>query len=157
MHRPAGFRLASNLRESAVRVAHLYTDQQLQAYLDESLSTDLMASIEHDLRSQDALRQRLVQIAGMREAGVHGLGEIWRRNRLSCPTREQLGSYLLGAMAEELSDYVRFHLETVACRLCIANLQDLENCRSEQRQVSQSRRQRYFQTSVGHLNRRSSS
>ena len=133
-----------------------YSDQQLQAFLDESLPTDLMASIERDLRSQDELRQRLVQVAGRREAGVHSLGEIWRRNRLSCPTREQLGSYLLGAMDAEFQAYIKFHLTEVGCRICHANLQDLENCRSEQMQASRSRRQRYFQTSVGHLNRPSS-
>ncbi len=138
-------------------VSQVYSDQQLQAFLDESLSTELMSAIEQDLRTQETLRQRLVQIAGIREAGIHGLGEIWRRNRVSCPSREQLGSFLLGAMDQDLAEYIRFHLETVACRLCVANLQDLENCRSEQRQISQSRRQRYFQTSVGHLNRRSSS
>ncbi len=130
-----------------------FTDQQLQAFLDESLPTDLMASIERDLRSQDDLRQRLVQIAGRREAGVHSLGEIWRRNRLSCPTREQLGSYLLGAMDTDFQAYIKFHLHEVGCRICQANLQDLENFRSDQLQASQSRRRKYFQTSVGHLKR----
>ena len=131
-----------------------YTDQQLQAYLDESLSTDLMSLIEADLRADTALRERLVRLVGMREAGVHGLGEIWRRNRLSCPSREQLGSYLLGAIDPDHESYIGFHLEVIGCRLCRANLHDLENCRTEQQQASQTRRQRYFQTSVGHLTRR---
>jgi hypothetical protein len=135
-------------------VSQVYSDQQLQAFLDESLSTELMSAIEQDLRNQESLRRRLVQIAGIREAGIHGLGEIWRRNRLSCPSREQLGSFLLGAMDQDLAEYIRFHVETVGCRLCNANLRDLENCRVEQRQDSQNRRQRYFQTSVGHLTRR---
>ena len=57
-----------------------YSDQQLQAYLDESLPPEVMASIEQDLRDEEGLREQLIQVAGMREAGVHGIGEIWRRN-----------------------------------------------------------------------------
>ena len=132
---------------------HRFTDQQLQAYLDESLSSELMSAIEQQLRASDELRERLVGLVGMREAGVHGLGEIWRRNRLSCPSREQLGSYLLGAIADDFRSYIHFHLEQVGCRLCRANLEDLERQRSEQQSVVQSRRRRYFQTTAGYLSR----
>ena len=128
-----------------------YSDQQLQAYLDESLPPEVMASIERDLRGEEGLRERLVQVAGMREAGVHGIGEIWRRNRLSCPSREQLGSFLLGAIDPKTEDYIRFHLETIGCRLCKANLEDLQAQRTEKQESTQTRRRKYFQTSVGHL------
>ncbi len=135
-------------------MSKVYSDQQLQSYLDESLSAELMSSIEEHLRGDEDLRNRLVRVAGLREAGVHGLGEIWRRQRLSCPTREQLGSYVLKAMDSDTESYIRFHLEDVGCRLCRANLDDLESRRSDQQQqASQTRRQRYFQTSVGHLSR----
>ncbi len=136
-----------------------FSNQQLQAYLDESLSTDTMAEIEAALRQNEALRDQLVIVAGMREAGVHGLGEIWRRNRLSCPTREQLGSLLLGAIEPELDAYIRFHIEEVGCRVCRANLEDLDSQRSAQQEeasATASRRRRYFQTSVGHLGSRPS-
>ncbi len=128
-----------------------YTNQQLQSYLDESLPADLMALIEQDLRVQEPLRQRLVELVGLREAGVHGLGEIWRRNRLTCPTRQQLGSYLLGAMNDELQSYIRFHIEKIGCRVCGANLDDLKAQHSEQQSVTQLRRRRYFQSSAGYL------
>ena len=128
-----------------------FSDQQLQAYLDESLAADVMSALEKSLRGDDALRERLIAIAGMREAGVHGLGEIWRRNRVSCPTRQQLGSFILGAIDDSLRDYVQFHIETVGCRLCRANLDDLERQSTEQQTTTQSRRRRYFQTSAGYL------
>jgi anti-sigma factor RsiW len=128
-----------------------FSDQQLQAYLDESLATEAMSAIEQCLRTDEGLRERLVDIAGQREAGVHGLGEIWRRNRLSCPDRQQLGSYLLGAMDEAFRDYIQFHVATVGCRLCQANLHDLQSQSTEQQAVTQSRRRRYFQTSAGYL------
>lgn len=130
-----------------------FTDQQLQAYLDEALPASSMAVIEQQLRDDPRLSQRLVDLAGQREAGVHGLGEIWRRNRLSCPTRGQLGGYLLGALEDEVAAYIQFHLEHVGCRQCSANLEDLRQQQSGLASSAQSRRQRYFQTSAGFLNR----
>ena len=131
-----------------------FTDQQLLAYLDESLSSDRMSLIEQSLRSDEALRQRLLTVAGMREAGIHGLGEIWRRHRLSCPNRQQLGGFLLGALDAEQRGYVEFHLKTVGCRLCQANLDDLQQQSTELQTATQTRRRRYFQTSAGYLKKR---
>ena len=128
-----------------------FSDQQLQAYLDELLPAELMASVEIELRSSEILRERLVSLVGMREAGVHGLGEIWRRNRLTCPSRQQLGSYLLGAMDENLQKYIQFHLDTVGCRVCRANLDDLKSQQSDQKADTQLRRRRYYQSSAGYL------
>lgn len=131
-----------------------YTDQQLQAFLDEALPAETMAQIEVEMRTEPQLMTRLMTILGQREAGVHGLGEIWRRHRLSCPTRQQLGGYLLGAVDEGLQQYIQFHLENVACRLCQANLQDLKSEAEQQQQTAsaaQSRRRKYFQSSAGYL------
>ncbi|MCC7338316.1 MAG: hypothetical protein IT422_24750 [Pirellulaceae bacterium] len=129
----------------------LFSDQQLQAYLDEALPTESMSKVEQGLRDDDELRERLLALAGQREAGVHGLGEIWRRHRLSCPTRTQLGGFLLGTLDAEQHQYVQFHMEQVGCRLCAANLDDLQQKHAEQLQTTQVRRQRYFQTSAGLL------
>ncbi len=133
-----------------------FSDQQLQAYLDETLDAEVMSAIENSLRDDAALRDRLVHIVGMREAGVHGLGEIWRRHRLTCPGRQQLGSFLLGAMDQQLSDYIRFHIDVLGCRLCRANLDDLQSQSTEQQSTTELRRRRYFQTSAGYLGRNSS-
>lgn len=130
-----------------------FTDQQLQAYLDEALPAAGMSAIEQQLREDPQLRQRLIDQAGQREAGVHGLGEIWRRHRLSCPTRGQLGGFLLGTLEEDLTSYVLFHLEQIGCRQCSANLEDLRQQQSELASMAQSRRRRYFQTSAGYLKR----
>ena len=75
-----------------------FSNSDLEAYLDESLPVERMTAIEDALRQNSALQKRLTAINGRRDAGVHSLGEIWRRHRLSCPTREQLGSYLLGVL-----------------------------------------------------------
>lgn len=129
-----------------------FSTTELEAYLDESLPAERMASIEAELRANDALRQSLVEINGRRDAGVHSLGDIWRRHRLSCPTREQLGSYLLKILDDGCADYVKFHLETIGCRRCQANLEDLERQQAEaDTAASETRRRKYFQSSVGHL------
>jgi hypothetical protein len=130
-----------------------FTDQQLQAYLDESLSSPLMSSIESALRNSSLLRERLLRVAASREAGVHGLGEIWRRHRLSCPSRQQLGAFLLGAMDAGLQDYIRFHLDVIQCRYCLANLEDLKKQSKESQTSAESRRRKYFQTSAGYLSK----
>jgi hypothetical protein len=80
------------------------------------------------------------------------VGQIWQRLRLSCPTRAELGSYLLGALPDEEWDYFDFHLQTVGCRYCAANLEDLRET-SHSAGDSQQRRQRVFQSSAGYLPR----
>ena len=129
-----------------------FSDADLEAYLDEILPVERMAALEKALRNEAGLRERLVAINGRRDAGVHSFGEIWRRRRLSCPSREQLGSYLLGVLPEGAADYVRFHLETIECRSCSANVDDL---RSQQTDAvagqADQRRRRYFQSSAGYL------
>ena len=128
-----------------------FTTAELEAYLNEELPIDEMAKIEQAMRSDQALVERLVEINQRRDVGVHTLGEVWRRHRLSCPTREQLGSYLLDATPADVSNYVLFHLTEVGCRYCHANLQDLkQKVAANPNQVEQ-RRTKYFKSSVGYL------
>ncbi len=131
---------------------------ELEAYLDELLPVERMAAIEEAARRDPQLLAALAAIHARRDAGVHSLGEIWRRNRLSCPTRQQLGSYLLDILPASLSAYIGFHVDTIGCRYCEANLVDL---RSQQaaadRQADMEcthRRRKYFQSSAGLLKRR---
>ena len=90
-------------------------------------------------------------INGRRDAGIHTIGEIWRRHRVSCPTREQLGSYLLEALDAEQMEYYRFHIDEVGCRFCNANLHDLRMQQEENSEVAATRRTKYFQSSAGYL------
>src|SRR5262245_12654295 len=101
------------------------SDAELLAYLDESLPVERMATIEAALRQSAELANRAALLIQGRDQGGHSVSEIWRRGRLSCPTRHQLGSYLLGALEPRLSEYVDFHLQTVGCRYCAANLDDI--------------------------------
>jgi hypothetical protein len=127
-----------------------YTDAELLAYLDESLAVERMAAIEQALRGSDELRKRTAGLLRRRDQGAHSVGESWRRWRLSCPTRHQLGSYLLGAVDAGWADYLNFHLQTVGCRFCAANLEDLRQALAATPEV-QRRRQKFFESSAGRV------
>src|SRR5687768_16777923 len=101
------------------------SDAELEAYLDEALPADTMKSIEQALRGDPWLLKRLTLLSAERDSGVHSLAGIWRANRLSCPTRQELGSYLLGVLEAEHAGFIAFHLQTSGCRGCQANLDDL--------------------------------
>jgi anti-sigma factor RsiW len=132
----------------------IFTDTELEAYLDEALPGDDMARVEAAARTDHQLAQRLAAIHAQRDGGCHSLGGIWRRHRLTCPTRSELGSYLLGVLAKEHAAYIAFHMEEAGCRLCQANHDDLKRQQAEQSDTGQRRRRKYFESSAGYLGKR---
>ena len=139
--------MSSPLRKTTVPI----TSAELVAYLDEALDAGRMAQIEQELRAQPDLLQRLAEINGRRDSGVHTLAEIWRRHQIGVPTREELQGYLLGILPTEQAAYIRFRVETLKCRYTIANLRDLESQQAEAQTHVAARRKKYFQSSVGRL------
>jgi hypothetical protein len=129
-----------------------FTDAELAAFLDEALPASRCAELEHQLRSDTPLRNRLLEVRGRESAGLHTIGAIWRRARLSCPSRSDLGQFVLGTLDQEPHRYIQFHLEEIGCRYCQANLADLQ-ASSRENDEPQKRRQRYFQTSAGYLSK----
>jgi anti-sigma factor RsiW len=127
------------------------TDAELLAYLDEGLPVERMAAVENALRASAELRNRTAGLRSQRDEQGHSVGEIWRRGRLSCPTRHQLGSFLLGALPSDLAQYFHFHLETVGCRYCTANLEDLRQSANQATAETAQRRQKFFQSSAGYV------
>ena len=102
-------------------------DEALRAYLLDAMPADRMARVEQALRDSAELRERLESVRqGREDGGLHSLGAIWRRSRLTCPSRQQLGSLLLDALDPDLADYLTFHIEVVECPYCAANLADLK-------------------------------
>jgi hypothetical protein len=135
-------------------MSYHFTNAELEAFLDESLPVERMTAIEDALRGSEELQQRLTAINGRRDAGVHSLGEIWRRHRLSCPSREQLGSFLLGVLSRDAADYVKFHVEVIQCRYCTASIGDLKAQQSAAEAEVSARRSRYFRSSAGYLRKK---
>jgi hypothetical protein len=102
-------------------------DAILRDYLVDALTPEDSARVEKALRDSAELRARLEEVRQNRTDGqLHTLGAIWHRARLTCPSREQLGSFLLDALDPELAAYLTFHIEVVECVFCQANLDDLK-------------------------------
>lgn len=130
-----------------------FRQPDLEAYLDEALPVEEMTRIEKTLRGDPVLARQLAATLARCDSGVISLGEVWRRHRVSCPTRPELGSFLLGVLPDDAARYVAFHLEVVGCRYCQANVTDLKNQQAEAHASAENRRQKYFQSSAGHLRR----
>ncbi len=127
------------------------TREHLHAYLDDALSDSETARVEQALRASEPLRRTLRQVMQERDRGEHSLGAVWRRERLTCPSREELGSFLLQVLDEGEQDYIAFHLDTVGCPYCQANLADLEALRKEPAGTAKERRKRFFRSSADFL------
>ena len=127
------------------------SDAELLAYLEEMLSPERAAVVEKELRASSSLRQKANVLTRRRDQGGHTVGEIWRRERLSCLSRSQLGSYLLGTLDDELTSYIQFHLQTIVCLISAANLRDIEVAHENTDVQSRQRRRKFFESSAGLL------
>ncbi len=78
------------------------------------------------------------------------VARVWRERRLTCLKRSTLGSYLLGVLEEPWQSYTQFHMDVVACPMCLANLDDLK---AEQESEMPIDREQIFQSSIGFLKR----
>ncbi len=123
-------------------------DETLRSYLADALPAGDLARVEKALRDSAELRARLEDVRQDRgDPDLHTLGAIWRRGRLTCPTRQQLGSYLLDALDPDLADYLKFHLDVVECPFCQANLADLNAKASQPAAAVKNRHNRILKSS----------
>ena len=78
------------------------------------------------------------------------LSNVWQQQRLSCPKRSTVGAHMLGTLDRPWHDYVTFHLETRACEICCANLDDLKQ--QAHRPSDATLRNRILQSTIGFFN-----
>jgi len=131
------------------------SDLDLLAFLDELLPGVRAAEIERQLRDSPALQQRAAILLRRRDQGGHTLGEIWRRHRLSCPTRGQMSDYLNGVAEPGFAAYLEFHIHEVGCAPCAANLDDLRRGQADPAD-RQKREKKFYDSSAGRLGKKSS-
>jgi hypothetical protein len=123
-------------------------DETLRSYLADALPSEDLSRVERALRNSSELRARLEDVRQNRgDSNLHTLGAIWRRGRLTCPSRQQLGSFLLDALDPELAGYLKFHLEVVECPFCQANLADLQAKASQPASAVKNRHNRILKSS----------
>jgi hypothetical protein len=125
-----------------------FSDLELRAYLDEELPVARSLELEAAARHDPALRQRLASLLSEDDRTDLSLEIIWRRRRLSCPSRGTWALYLANGLGDGLTQYLEFHLHTIGCRYCAANLADLRKDRDAE---AERRTRRVFETSVGRL------
>lgn len=128
-----------------------FTDAELDCYLEETLDAGRASELESQLQTDKTLLNRLAEINAYRQSGGHTLGGIWRQNQIGVPSRDQMGSFLLGVLDDSQMDYIRFRVDVLKCPFTIALKTDLENQQSETAEASAKRRTKIFDSSVGLL------
>jgi RNA polymerase sigma factor (sigma-70 family) len=119
------------------------------------LGEKAVALIKH--RSLKQIRERVersrIPIGPSSEEFENLLTDIWRLQRFSCPKRSTIGAFLLGTLDDQWRPYVDFHLNTLGCTFCLANLEDLrtENAKSQKSQL----RARIMESTAGFLKKNS--
>ncbi len=133
-----------------------FSDADLEAYLDEALDPQRAMQLEQTVREDDELLYRLSHINGRRDAGIHTLGEIWRRNQIGVPTIEQMSNYLLGVSSADEVDYITFRMETLRCPYTVAMFKDLkaQSEGADDESSVETRRRKYFNSSAGLLRKK---
>ncbi|MBI1345713.1 hypothetical protein GC163_05430 [bacterium] len=129
-----------------------FTDQQLVAYIEETLPLDQSVAVETALRSSTPLQHRLRSLLADYDIGPVSLGAIWRQRHVSCPNRTTWQAFLHDQIHGEFREYLQFHLDVIGCRYCAANVSDLQTREDAQ---TRSRVEKIFATSVGHLHKAS--
>ena len=126
-----------------------FTNEELLAYAEERLPTAKAAALEQQIRTSNELLNRLTELIQAADKGDPTLGGMWRRGQWSCPPRAIWDAYIGGRLGDGLSQYLRFHLETIGCRICEANLRDLQTRKDTSE--SDHRVRKIFQSSAGGL------
>jgi RNA polymerase sigma factor (sigma-70 family) len=77
------------------------------------------------------------------------LTDIWKLQRFSCPKRSTIGAFFLGTLDKDWHEYANFHINTIGCQFCLANLEDIK---SENAKNKDTRLQvRIMESTVGFL------
>lgn len=138
-------------------MSHDFADAELEAYLDEGLDPKRAAELEQAITEDEELLARLSHINGRRDAGIHTLGEIWRRNQIGVPTIEHMSNHLLGVLSKEESAYIMFRLDKLRCPYTIAMYKDLSAQKDGDADRSKKRRTKFFNSSAGLLRKKDGS
>lgn len=89
-------------------------DQRLLAYIRDELPAEQLREMEL-LRTNAESRSFWGRLLEGTQGDQHAPGTVWRQSRLTCPSREEWGSYLLGVLDPHFAAYYRFHLDRVEC------------------------------------------
>lgn len=78
------------------------------------------------------------------------LARVWESSRPSCLKRTTLGKSLIGILDNAWQAYVNFHVDTIGCRYCVANRDDLRE-QDQENAAAQVAPHRIFESTVGFM------
>jgi len=147
-----GFKSSLNFRDLQITELLFYchlSNQDVAKIM--GLKEKAIALIKH--RSLKQIRQRIessrIPVGPSSEDFENLMTDVWKLQRFSCPKRSTIGAYVLGTLDSKWRQYVDFHINTIGCRFCMANLHDIQ----EQSAQKQSRRfqARIMESTAGFL------
>ena len=94
----------------------------------------------------ESLRDSKDNVVRLGETDLHA---AWESHRPSCPKRSTLGKYTLDILSPAWKDFVDFHVKTLGCLYCNANLDELN--RDTGSAIRSSKKKQLFQSTVGFL------
>jgi hypothetical protein len=127
------------------------TRSVIESYLHDALPPEQAATVEKAIREQPSLLALVSQVRRESDFGEHSVGAIWKRERLSCPTREKLAMLLDDVLDDDYAEYVKSHIKVVGCHVCQSVLDDLHHLRAEPTAPRAARRKRIADSSAGIL------
>ena len=72
-----------------------------------------------------ACRSMVTSLREESEGLTISVGDLWVKERISCPHRDILLAYVNKSLSGEEMDYIEFHLETVECPYCQADVMEV--------------------------------
>ncbi len=152
----SGYKDALNFRELQI-IELVFYAQLKNAEVAKAVGVEAghVATVKH--RSLSRIRKHLMDMPALTSSSDADppdalLTGVWEDHRPSCPKRSTLGAYHLGTLDPAWHGYADFHLNTLGCRFCLANMDDLKQ--SEDRADLDRLRQRVLQSTVGFLKKK---
>ncbi len=108
-----------------------------------------IALIKHRCIKQIREHVEIISDGPISEEFENLLTDIWKMQRFSCPKRSTIGAFFLGTLDKNWNDYTDFHINTIGCRFCMANLEDIKT-ESAKKQSTQLQA-KIMQSTVGFL------
>ena len=99
-------------------------NRELASAID--VSENEIAVVKHRLvkRLSELMRADSTQSSAGQPIDVQ-LRSVWELQRPGCPKRSTLGKYSLEILPSEWHDFIDFHVVTLRCTFCLANLSEL--------------------------------
>lgn len=99
----------------------------VKAFIDAVERDQLSPDLEDHVSLCEACASILASLREETEGLTISVGDLWVRERISCPHRDILLAYVDRSLGELEMDYLKFHLEVVDCPSCQSEVEELSS------------------------------